>query len=81
MSRGRISFINKQGKIDSKYSPLYIHFKAEILKEFSRRIHDVHCETFPFSEIMFRKDTLARLPEEVKTFLEETGMDVSTNWE
>ena len=79
MSRGRISFMNKQSKIDSEYSPLYIHFKAEILKEFSRRIHDVHCETFPFLEIMFRKDTLARLPEEVKAFLEETGIDVSIN--
>ena len=42
-SRGRISFMNKQGKMDSKYSPLYIHFKAETFKEFARRIHDVHC--------------------------------------
>ena len=80
-SRGRISFMNKQGKMDSKYSPLYIHLKAEILKEFIRRIHEVHYEDFPFSEIMFGKDTLARLPEEVKAFLEETGIDVSNNRE
>ena len=65
-SRGRISFMNEQGQMDSKLCPLYIHFKAECLKEYARRIHDVHYETFPFSEITFGKDTLARLPEEVK---------------
>ena len=80
-SRGRISFMNKQGEMDSKLCPLYIHFKAECLKEYARRIHDVHYEAFPFSEITFGKDTLARLPEEVKVFLEETGMDVSNNQE
>ena len=73
--------MNKQGKMYSKYCPLYIHFKAECLKEYARRIHDVHYEAFPFSEIMFGKDILARLPEEVKAFLEETGMDVSNNRE
>ena len=65
-SRGRISFMNEQGQMDSKLCPLYIHFKAECLKEYARRIHDVHYETFPLSEITFGKDTLARLPEEVK---------------
>ena len=80
-SRGRISFMNKQGEVDSKLCPLYIHFKAKCLKEYAQRIHDVHYEGFPFSEIMFGKDTLARLPEEVKVFLEETGMDVSNNQE
>ena len=78
-SRGRISFMNKQGEMDSKYCPLYIHFKAECFKEYARCIHDVHHEAFPFLEIMFGKDTLARLPEEVKPLLEETGMDVSNN--
>ena len=80
-SRGCISFMNKQGEMDSKLCPLYIYFKAECLKEYARRIHDVHYEAFPFSEITFGKDTLARLPEEVKVFLEETGMDVSNNQE
>ena len=80
-SRGRISFVNKHGEMDLKLCPLYIHFKAECLKEYARRIHDVHYEAFPFSEITFGKDTLARLPEEVKVFLEETGMDVSNNQE
>ena len=78
-SRGRISFMNKQGEMDSKLCPLYIHFKAQYLKEYARRIHDVHYEAFPFSEITFGKDTLAKLPEEVKVFLEETCMDVSNN--
>ena len=73
--------MSEQGEMDSNYSPLYIHFKAECLKEYARRIHDVHYEAFPFSEIMFGKDILARLPEEVKAFLEETGMDVSNNRE
>ena len=76
-SHGRISFLNKQGEMDSKLCPPYIYFKAECLKEYARRILDVHHEAFPFSEITFRKDTLARLPEEVKVFLKETGMDVS----
>ena len=80
-SRGRINFMNKQGEMDSKLCPLHIHVKAECLKEYARRIHDVHYEAFPFSEITFEKDTLARLPEEVKIFLEETGMDVSNNQE
>ena len=80
-SRGCISFMNKQGEMDSKYYSLYIHFKAECLKEYAERIHHVHYEAFTFSEITFGKDTLARLPEEVKVFLEETGMDVPNNQE
>ena len=80
-SLGSISFMNKQGEMDSKLCPLYIHFKAECLKEYARRIHDVHCEAFPFSEITLGKDTLARFIEEVKVFLEETGMHVSNNQE
>ena len=67
--------------MDPKYCPLYIHFKTECLKEYARRIHDVHHKAFPFSEIMIAKDTLARLPEEVKVLLEETGMDFSDNQE
>ena len=61
--------------------PLYIHFKAESLEEYARRIHDVHYEAFPFLEIKFGKDILARLPEEVRVFPEENGMDVSNNQE
>ena len=80
-SRSCISFLNKQGEIDSKYCPLYIHFKAECLKEHAQHIHGVHYEAFPFPEIMFGKDILARLPEQVKVFFEETGMDVSNNQE
>ena len=70
-----------QGEMGSKYCPLYIHFKAECLKEYARRLHNVHYEAFPFVEIMFGKDTPARLPEEVKVFIEETGMVVSNNRE
>ena len=80
-SRGRISFMNNQDEMDSKYCPLYIHFKAECLKEYTRRIHDVHYEACPFSENTFGKDTFARLPEKEKVFLEETGVDVSNNQE
>ena len=80
-SRGRISAMNKQGEMDSRYCPLYIHFNAECLKECARRIHDIHYEAFPFLEITFGKYTLARLPEEMEVFLEETGMDVSNNHE
>ena len=47
--------MNNQCKIDSKYCPLYIHLKVECLKEYVQRIHDVHYEAFPFSEITFRK--------------------------
>ena len=32
-SRGCISFMNKQDEMDLKYCTLYIHFKAECLKE------------------------------------------------
>ena len=32
-SCGRIRFLNKQGEMDSKYCPLYIHYKAGCLKE------------------------------------------------
>ena len=67
--------------MDSKLCLLYINFKAECLKEYAWRIHDVHYEAFPFSEITFEKDTLARLPKEEKVFREETGMDVSNNQE
>ena len=65
--------------MNSKYYPLYIHFKAECLKEYAQRIHHVQYEAFPFSEITFGKVTFARLPEEVKVFLEGTGMGVSNN--
>ena len=80
-SRGRISFMNKPGEMDSKYYPLYIHFKAECLQEYAWCIHDVHYKAFLFSEITFGKDKLTILSEEVKVFLEETGMDVSNNHE
>ena len=80
-SRGRTSVMNNQGEMGSKYCPLYIHFKAGHLKEYALRIHNVHYEAFPFPEIRFGKDTLARLPEEIKIFLGETGMDVSNNRE
>ena len=80
-SRGRISFMNKPGEMDSKYCPLYIHFKAECLQEYAWCIHDVHYKAFLFSEITFGKDKLTILSEEVKVFLEETGMDVSNNHE
>ena len=75
--RGCISFMNKQGE---KYCPLYIRFKAECLKEYAWRIHDVHYEAFPFSQIMLEKAQkfCASL---VKVFLNETGMDVSNNQE
>ena len=69
-SRGRITFMNKQGEMNSKLCPLYIHFKVECRKEYARRIHDLHYEAFPYSEIAFGKGTLTRLPEEVKVFLE-----------
>ena len=55
--------------MDSKLCPLYIHFKAECLKEYARQMHDVLCQASPFSEITFGRDTLARLQEEVKVFL------------
>ena len=61
--------MNRQGEMDSK---LYIHFKAECLKEYARRVHDVHYEAFHFSEVTFGKDTLARLPKKVNVFREET---------
>ena len=51
-SRGRINFM-KQGEMESRHCPLYIHFKAECLKEYARPIHDVYYEAFPFSEITF----------------------------
>ena len=38
-SRVHISFMNKQGEMDSKLCPLYIHFKAGCLKEYARRIY------------------------------------------
>ena len=41
-SRGRIRFMNKQGETNLKYCPLYIRFKTECLKEYARRIDDVH---------------------------------------
>ena len=78
-SRHHISFMNKQSEMDSQYCPLYIYFKVECLKEYARCIHDVHYESFPFSEIKFRKEALASLPKEVKVFHEETGMDLSNN--
>ena len=34
-----------------------------------------------FSQKKKRKDTFVRLPEKVKVFLEESGMDVSNNQE
>ena len=80
-SRDRISFMNKQGEMDSRFCPLYIHFKAECFKEYARRIHDVHYEAFPLSGITFGEDTLDRLPEKVKVFVKETDMDVSNNQE
>ena len=73
--------MNKQGKTESKCCPLYIHFKVVCLNEYARRIHDVHYEAFTLLEITFRKDTLARLPEEAKVFPEEAGMDMSNNQE
>ena len=67
--------------MDLKYCPLYIHFKVECLKEYARRIHDVHYKALPFSEITFGKDTLTRFSKEVKVFLEESCVDVSNNRE
>ena len=76
-SRGCTSFMNKQGE---KYCPLYIRFKAECLKEYAWRIHDVHYEAFPFSQIMLEK--AQKFCEGlVKVFLNETGMDVSNTQE
>ena len=48
-SRGHMSFMNKQGEMDSKCCPLCIHFKVEYLKEYAQRIHDLHYKAFPFS--------------------------------
>ena len=70
-SRGHISFMNNQGEMDSKYCALYIYLKAECLKVYAQRMHNVHYESFPFSEITFGKDKLARLLEEVKAILEK----------
>ena len=80
-SRACIGFMNKQGELDSKYCPLHIHFKAECLKEYAQRIHDVHYEALTLSEITFGKYELTTLPEKVKALLEENGMDVSNNQE
>ena len=62
-----------------KVLPIYIHFKAKCLKEDARRIHNLHYEAFPFSDIAFGKEILARSLEEVKFFLEETSIDMSNN--
>ena len=58
--------MNKQGEMDSKNYPLYIHFKAECPKEYVRPIQDVHYEALFILGFTFEKDTLARLPEEVE---------------
>ena len=75
---GLVSFMNKQGKMYSKYCPLYIHFKAECLKEYARRIHDVQYGAFPFSEIMFGKDN-CQITRGSKSFPWRTDMNVSNN--
>ena len=41
----------------------------------------IRYKAFPFSEIAFRKDSLSKLPQEVRVFLEKTDMDVSNNLE
>ena len=52
-SSDRISFMNKQGEMDSKDYPLYIHFKAESLKEYAQRIH----EAFPLGNYVWKIHT------------------------
>lgn len=47
-SRKRVSFVSNHGKVDSKYCPLYIYFKAEYPKKYERHIHDIHYDVFPF---------------------------------
>ena len=79
-SCGRMSSMNKQGKMDSKCCLLYIHFTAEYLQEYAWHIHDVHYKAFPFSEIAFGKNIIARFPEEVKVFPKEIDR-VSNNQE
>lgn len=70
-SRKRISFVSNHGEVDSKYCPLYIYFKAECLKKYERHIHDIHYDVFPFMQITFGKDRLARLVEEVEPTLKK----------
>ena len=41
----------------------------------------IRYKAFPLSEIAFRKDSLSKLPQEVRVFLEKTDMDVSNNQE
>ena len=49
-SFGQIQFTLK-GEKHTKYGPLYIHFKNDCLKEFSRRIHENEYEKFPYGLI------------------------------
>ena len=81
-SRAPINFMSRHDKMDSKCCPLYIHFKAECLKEYAR-IRRAWCilRSLPFLRNYFGKDTLAKLPEEVKVFPEKTAKNVSNNRE
>ena len=67
-SRGRISFMNKQGKMNSKAYPLYIHFQAECPKEYALRIHDVHYQAFTCQKPSLAKRYTCQITRGSKSF-------------
>ena len=74
-SYGTTRWIDKKtGKKMSKHGPMYIHFNEHYLKKFHKKKFRASDESFDYSVITPRQETLTKLNEEEKSFLRKLGL-------
>ena len=74
-SFGTSTFMVK-GESHSKYSPQYVHFQRDCLKEYAHGKHDLSYEDFPFAEIKVDQKILQALTNDDKSNLKEYGLNI-----
>ena len=75
-SFGKCHCIDKNGKRESKYGPLYVRFRNQCLKEYTNRVHQVQYDSFPYNLIEIDKETLLNLSDDVLASLLSRGIEI-----
>ena len=72
-SFGNSCYTDKNGTLQQKYGPQYVHLIEECLLRYASQIHDKSFETFPFNVIAVDAQTMEKLSGNEKDILKNLG--------
>ena len=75
-SFGTSRYTNKNGKLQDKSGPQYIHFNEECFLRYADRMHNKSFESFPFNVIKVDAETMKKLSEMEKNTLQTLNIKV-----